>query len=1100
MFKNNMLLIGPPGSGKTYNAKLEVVKTIWNLHEDTIRQLELSNSRFYNPKNFCNKAFNYIVENYKPQIRFVSMHEGMTINDLIEGIQMHVINGIANYQSEGKIVPQLINEINSQENSWKLPGFLILDDINRINASSVLGELLYAFNNRDTEVTLSSGNKLCIPGNLYVIATMNSLQPQYNLDFSMLNGFEIRYMQSNIEILNSALNDGFLKSAYYNVDSETTNELIDSIDKWNKLIDEIEVSGACLPNFTNSDLGKYFNDFPDYSCYKLSENINSYMDIKFPLIWEKQALRVAQYTKSVNELGQHICGLANEFDELFSKLYSRQTEAYITEIKEKIRMEYTHYNKDIENIVPELQEQKENYSIGYSYFLPGDTYSVWNAIDLVQNKIRAQVQPLLRQYAIEGIIDRSSTASVERTYTLYSRDSSAVREERIIISSNDMYKRIFDDIYINGASSDQYKDPVNRSQPYNTTYGLLYEIVLEIIAHNLINYWDIMEMLSSDNEIFLKVDPTGRYAGYLLAPSKMSEKIITGGTDTTRGNQSLTSYRKDLHNFFYKGQKYLLLSKLGLDTNANFKTIEQCKLTGPVTARYRNVYPIAKLMIYKYLMKFKQNLEQYLRFSDDQEERSKIIIELQQLSEDLQVIENIRWEGLNHDERRRNFLTVVRNLPTWEGMLNGNLKGVYKIMDDRYQIVMESTGIHQMILQGPPGTSKTYGAKEFLCLQAGIINQNGECWKESDLKTRQLLPDGDNYKLPTENLKGSKDIFWDIIQFHPSYTYEDFVRGIAVTTNGSSGATVVGKILENEAEKYNMNLQMPTSIIYKTVNRTLGKMAQIAKEHYNEQNPETSKKFYLVVDEINRANLATVFGELIYALEYRNSDVATPYEVGNDNKLRIPSNLYIIGTMNTADKSIGSIDYAIRRRFLFFPILPDIKVVFDSLQGDSWENSNEVKLYYTLEKLFDAYLNVDDYNKYDVQVGHTYFIRKDAAGIEGEEDTEKLTRFNNQMKNRFLYQVIPVLREYKNDGILIYEEKIESSDVEIQIFDTIKSMIEISDLNILESKYEELIKYIEEDFFINDLKNYLSERKIIAIENDEEESSETEEGATDNGQ
>ena len=100
----------------------------------------------------------------------------------------------------------------------------------------------------------------------------------------------------------------------------------------------------------------------------------------------------------------------------------------------------------------------------------------------------------------------------------------------------------------------------------------------------------------------------------------------------------------------------------------------------------------------------------------------------------------------------------------------------------------------------------------------------------------------------------------------------------------------------------------------------MGNIAELAKKH-------KKTKFFLIIDEINRANLATVFGELIYGLEYRTEPVATPYSVNNNNRISMPDNLYIIGTMNTADKSIGGIDYAIRRRFLFFEQLPDVKVI-----------------------------------------------------------------------------------------------------------------------------------------------------------------------------
>lgn len=136
-------------------------------------------------------------------------------------------------------------------------------------------------------------------------------------------------------------------------------------------------------------------------------------------------------------------------------------------------------------------------------------------------------------------------------------------------------------------------------------------------------------------------------------------------------------------------------------------------------------------------------------------------------------------------------------------------------------------------------------------------------------------------------VKGEPDVAWDIVQFHPSYGYEDFIRGIKVSTKPGSD-----------------------TILYETVNKVLGNIAELAKKH-------KKTKFFLIIDEINRANLATVFGELIYGLEYRTEPVATPYSVNNNNRISMPDNLYIIGTMNTADKSIGGIDYAIRRRFHF---------------------------------------------------------------------------------------------------------------------------------------------------------------------------------------
>ena len=84
-FMNNRIFVGPPGSGKTYSVKYEVVKTIWNLMDEEERNKE--NSRYYNPQNFCEEAFLYVERNYYPKIRLASLHEGMDTSDLIESLE-----------------------------------------------------------------------------------------------------------------------------------------------------------------------------------------------------------------------------------------------------------------------------------------------------------------------------------------------------------------------------------------------------------------------------------------------------------------------------------------------------------------------------------------------------------------------------------------------------------------------------------------------------------------------------------------------------------------------------------------------------------------------------------------------------------------------------------------------------------------------------------------------------------------------------------------------------------------------------------------------------------------------------------------------------
>ena len=262
------------------------------------------------------------------------------------------------------------------------------------------------------------------------------------------------------------------------------------------------------------------------------------------------------------------------------------------------------------------------------------------------------------------------------------------------------------------------------------------------------------------------------------------------------------------------------------------------------------------------------------------------------------------------------------------------------------QILIENH--HQIILQGPPGTGKTRLAK---IIAINLVNQNN---------TLCLDTDNDKIKQEVNYLKDQIKI----IQFHPSYTYEDFVRGIV-------------------AKPYGRNIK------YQVENKILIKLVEEAIRNQD-------KKYVLIIDEINRANLSSVLGELIYALEYRGEKVEGMYELNGNREIILPENLYIIGTMNTADRSVGYIDYAIRRRFIFIDILPDKSIIKDP---------KAKKLFVDIANIFDNYLS-EEFEKNDVMIGHSYFL-------------------TNDLEIALEYKIKPLLFEYVKDGVLQSDAKTE---------------------------------------------------------------------------
>ncbi len=221
---------------------------------------------------------------------------------------------------------------------------------------------------------------------------------------------------------------------------------------------------------------------------------------------------------------------------------------------------------------------------------------------------------------------------------------------------------------------------------------------------------------------------------------------------------------------------------------------------------------------------------------------------------------------------------------------------------------------HQVIFQGPPGTGKTYVAQALANCLAGT----------EDRVT--------------------------LVQFHPSYAYEDFVRGFRPKTTENSQAT------------------------FELQDGPLLRAAQEARM-------EPDAKHFLIIDEINRGNIAKVFGELYFLLEYRGKKISLQYQREPEETFSLPENLYIIGTMNTADRSIALVDLALRRRFYFIEFRPDkdpVKSVLRKYLGE------ESKLAWVADVVDEANeLLKDDRH---AAIGPSYFMKSNLK----EEDVPRI--------------------------------------------------------------------------------------------------------------
>ena len=225
----------------------------------------------------------------------------------------------------------------------------------------------------------------------------------------------------------------------------------------------------------------------------------------------------------------------------------------------------------------------------------------------------------------------------------------------------------------------------------------------------------------------------------------------------------------------------------------------------------------------------------------------------------------------------------------------------------------------QVVLQGPPGTGKTYIAQELAEWFAGSLGRSS------------------------------------LVQFHPSYAYEDFVEGFRPSADGQGFQLTKGPLL---------------------------RLAEACLSAPNE-------RFILIIDELNRGNIPSVFGELYFLLEYRSRKMNLLYSA---RPFAMPENLYIIATMNTADRSISALDSALRRRFYFRDLYPGEEPVVGVLESYLAEHAPTMK--WVAPMLEAANERLDR----EVRVGPSHFLRTDLD--------------DRWVKLAWDHAVLPTLREH----------------------------------------------------------------------------------------
>jgi len=281
------------------------------------------------------------------------------------------------------------------------------------------------------------------------------------------------------------------------------------------------------------------------------------------------------------------------------------------------------------------------------------------------------------------------------------------------------------------------------------------------------------------------------------------------------------------------------------------------------------------------------------------------------------------------------------------------------------QSVLERKG--QVILYGPPGTGKTYWA-ERAAREMASLDRYGKSFDQLSEEQTSALIGGDSSAVR-------------ICCFHPAYGYEDFLEGY-----------------RPEEADGKMSFALRDGIF---------------KRLCKDASANSDAKFYLIIDEINRGDIPRIFGELMTVLEKnkRGKPIILPV---SGEQMRVPENVRVIGTMNTADRSIALLDTALRRRFGFIEMMPDASVLGESVVGGvhlgEWLSG--------LNRRICDSVGRDARNR---QIGHSYLM-------EAGKPISNLSSFSRVFQD----EIIPLLEEYCYEDYSTLEKILGGDVVDVQ--------------------------------------------------------------------